>query len=146
VSAMPEPAETAEAPPPTLRWAVRLLAAQAIAVAVLFALVLYADLTREAQSVRGALLVNIFTAMMAVLLGGLARALHRRRAWARSPAIVLELLLLPIGYYLVTGGVAWLGLPVIAVGLAGAAALLAPATRVALGLDRGAGLDGGAGA
>lgn len=134
MAAMPEPVATSQAPPSTLRWAVWLLTAQAVAVAALFAFLLYEDLTAQAQSVRGAVMVSVFTAGMAALLAGLAHALRQRRAWARGPAIVLELLLLPIGYYLVTGGVAWLGVPVIAVGLCGAGALLAPATRVALGM------------
>ncbi len=72
---------------------------------------------------------------MAGVLGLLAWSLHRRQRWARGPAIVLELLLLPIGYYMVAGGVAWLGLPTMALGLVGAGALLAPTTRSALGIQ-----------
>jgi hypothetical protein len=60
--------------------------------------------------------------------------LHHRRGWARGPAIVLEMLFIPIGYYMTTGGLAWLGLPVMALGLVGAGLLLAPSTRTALGL------------
>ena len=46
---------------------------------------------------------------------------------------MLELLLIPIGYSLVTSGLAVLGIPVLLLGLAGTALLLAPATRAALG-------------
>ena len=52
-----------------------------------------------------------------------------------NAAIVIELLLLPIGYYMVTGGAAYLGIPLMIVGIFGAGLLLAPATRTALGLD-----------
>ena len=131
------PAVAAHEVPATLRWAVRLLFVQAIAVAAVVALLLYEDLTARASSARGAVLVTVYAAMIAGILGLLGLALRRRRAWARGPAIVLQLLFLPIGYYLVAGGLPWLGLPVIAIGLGGAGALLAPATRAALGAQRG---------
>jgi len=71
--------------------------------------------------------------ILAALMGGLGWMLWRRRAWARGPAIVLQLLLVPIGYTMVSGGL-WLGLVVMAVGLCGAGTLLAPATRASLGM------------
>lgn len=85
----------------------------------------------SAQSAAG---TAVFAALMAGLLGGLAAALGRLRAWARGPAIVIEILLVPIGYYMITGGIAWLGVLTMAVGLIGAGLLLAPSTRTALGL------------
>jgi hypothetical protein len=120
---------------PTLTWAVRLLALQAVAVAVTTALVVYADLTQEAGTVRAALTVTGYFLLMAAIFALLAWSLHRRKAWARSPAIVLELLLVPIGWYMITGGSAWLGVPVLVVGLVGAGLLLAPSTRAALGIS-----------
>jgi hypothetical protein len=110
-----------------------LLVAEAAGLVAVVAFLLYEDLTAPASSVGGAVGVTLFAAVMAGLLAMLGRALWRRRGWARAPAIVLELLLLPIGYYLTTGGLAWLGLPVLAAGVGGAAALLAPATRAAVG-------------
>ena len=100
--------------PGTLRLAVWLLLAQAVAVAGLVIFLVYQDVTETstaAGSARGAILVIVYAAVMAGVLGLLAWSLHRRQRWARGPAIVLELLLLPIGYYMVAGGVAWLGLP-----------------------------------
>jgi hypothetical protein len=123
-----EPAAT------SLRWAVRLLIVEAAALGVVTVWLIYELATTTATSVRGAVLVTVYAGLMAALFGLLGRALHRRRAWARGPAIVLELLLIPIGYYMTTGGVAWLGLPVIAFGLVGAGMLLAPSTRASLGL------------
>ena len=118
----------------TLTWAIRLLAAEAAALALLVIFLAYADLTGRADSAAGALGVIVSAAAMAALLGWLGWNLSRRRGWARGPAIVLQLLLLPIGYTMATGGLWWLGLVVMAVGLCGAGTLLAPATRAALGM------------
>jgi hypothetical protein len=120
---------------PTLRLAVALLAVQAAALAVVVGVLIYEDLTKTPTSTRGALLVTLFAVIMTGVLAGLAWALHRRRRWARGPAIVLQLLLIPIGFTMASGGAAWLGAPAILLGLAGAGALLAPATRAALGMN-----------
>jgi hypothetical protein len=127
-------AEETNSTPTTLRWAVRLMMVETAALAVVTVWLVYEIATTTATSVRGAVLVTTYAGLMAALFGLLGWALNRRRAWARGPAIVLEMLLIPIGYYMTTGGVAWLGLPVIAFGLVGAGMLLAPSTRTTLGL------------
>jgi hypothetical protein len=119
----------------TLRAAVGLLAAQATVVALIVAFLVYKDFTARAASLRDAMIVTGFAALIAVLLGVLTLALAHRRAWARGPAVVMELMLLPIGWYMVSGGLAWLGVPVFALGLLGAGLLIAPATREALGVQ-----------
>jgi hypothetical protein len=144
VSVMPEPdptvrarrwpAITGDSLPPTLRWSVRLLLAQAAGMAGVVVLLGYEDLTAHAAALPSALMVTVFAAFLSAVLVGLARALSRRRAWARGPAIVLELLLVPIGYSMAGSGLPWLGVPLILVGLGTAGALLAFPTRSALGL------------
>jgi hypothetical protein len=119
--------------PASLRWAVALLAAQGVGLAALAAYLLYEDVTAPPGDVRGALAVTLFAALMAGVLGLLAWALARRQGWARGAALVLQLLILPMGYYMVTGGAAWLGVPAIVIGLCEVAVLLAPTTRAALG-------------
>lgn len=125
---------TRAALPATLRWAVLLLAGEAVAVALVAAFLGYEDVAGEAASLRSALLVTAYAAVMAALLGLLARALYQRRAWARSPAIVLQLLLLPTAYAMVTSGLPWLGLPVGVLGLVVIGLLVTPATREAVGI------------
>jgi hypothetical protein len=127
------PASTPTSPQTTLVWAVRVLAAETVALIGLTIFLIYQDLTTTVGDTGIATAVTVYTAVMAALLGGLGWALHRRRSWARGPAIVLQLLLLPIGYSMVTTGL-WLGAAVIAVGLCGAGTLLAPSTRAALGM------------
>lgn len=115
--------------PATLRWAVGLLAAQAVGLVGLTIVLVYADVVATATTPQGAIGLTIFTALLAALLGLLAWSLLRRRRWARGPSIVLQLLLVPIGWTMINGGQPLLGIPVIALGLAGAGLLLAPATR-----------------
>jgi hypothetical protein len=121
--------------PPTLRWAVGLLAGEAVVVAALTAFVIYKDLTATVVVWRDAMIVTGFATVCAILLGLLAWMLARRRGWARGPAVVLQLMLLPVGWYMVSGGLAWLGVPVFLLGLVCAALLVAPATRTALGVE-----------
>jgi hypothetical protein len=125
---------SADSFPPSLRWAVLLLYLEAVAVAALAVVLGYLALTRPAASTASAAAVVACTAGLALLLGLLGALLSRRRSAARGPAIVLELLFLPIGYYMIGGGVPWFGAPVMLAGLACAALLLAPATREALGI------------
>jgi hypothetical protein len=120
--------------PTTLRWAVWLLFLEAAGAAVLAAVLGYAVATQHAISLGSALATVGFTVGLAVLFAALGVLLSRRRSPARGPAIVLELLLLPIGYYMVTGGVPWFGVPVMLLGLACAVLLFAPSTREFLGI------------
>jgi hypothetical protein len=108
------------------------LIGETVLLAVLVLVLVYADLTAPAGSTRTAVGVTLYVAMIAALMGFLTRSLAGRRAWARGPAVVLNLLLLPIGYSMAAGSLPWVGVPLIAVGLCGAGLLLAPGTRAAL--------------
>jgi hypothetical protein len=120
--------------PVSLRWGIGLLFGEAAVVTAVFAYVVYRALTAVAVVVRDVALVVVFTAVMAALLWLCGWALSRRYAWVRGPSVVLELMLLPIGYFMVAGGLVWIGLVVLALGLVGAGLLVAPATREALGV------------
>jgi hypothetical protein len=109
------------------------LTAQAAVLAAGFVFLLYEDFTGAASSAGTAAAVTLFVVVLAGLFGTFAFYLRRRRMWPRGPAIVLELLLVPIGYSMVGGGLAIVGVPLLIVGLAGAGLLLAPSTRAALG-------------
>jgi hypothetical protein len=131
----PEPAgQLDRRPPGPLVWAVRLLYAEAVAVAGVAAYLAYEDITGTATDKAAAIAVTLSTVILAAVLGGLAHALSRCRPWARGPVVVLQLILLPIGYYLVTGGWAWIGIPVGLVGLTVAGLLVTPSSTKALGV------------
>ena len=126
--------EGAEPLPMTLRLAIGLLLAEAAVVTVLAGAEIYNATTASQVIWRQAALVIGYASIMAVLMWVSAWALSRRHAWARGPAVVLELMLLPIGYFMVSAGLVLVGVPVLLLGLAGAALLVAPATRAALGV------------
>jgi hypothetical protein len=117
----------------TLRWAVGLLAVEAAAelAVVVFLLVELFTMTGTVN-VRAAIGVIVFVALLAGAFAGLALALGRRQSWARSPAVVLQLLMVPAGSAMVQS-LGLLGGAVLLAGLVGAGLLLAPTTRVALG-------------
>jgi hypothetical protein len=119
--------------PATLRWAVVLLAVQAVGLVGLVVVLVFADFRSTSTSTVGATGLTVFVVLIAALFGLFVWALEGRRRWARGPAIVFELLLLPFGYSLVTGGLAIIGIPVLLLAGATIALLLAPATREALG-------------
>ncbi|GAA1658257.1 hypothetical protein GCM10009733_064960 [Nonomuraea maheshkhaliensis] len=58
--------------------------------------------------------------------------LFRMERWGRSPAVVTQIFMLPVGGTLITSDLPQLGIPLIVVALAGLAALLAPPTTHAL--------------
>jgi hypothetical protein len=120
--------------PVTLRWAVRVLVVEAVGLAVVAGLFAYVGMTRQVATLGGAVSVVVFPAGLGVLLATFGWQLWRLRAWARGPVIALQLLLVPIGYYMIVGGAAWLGVPAIIGALLCTGLLIAPASRSALGI------------
>jgi hypothetical protein len=117
--------------PAALRWAIGVLAVEAAGVGVIAGWLVYEAATSTGR--RNAWSITGFAIAVAAVLALFGWALARRMAWARGPSIVLELMLVPIGYYMIKGNLIWLGVPVVLLGLFGAGLLLAPATREGLG-------------
>lgn len=116
-------------------WAVRLLFAEAVALVVLAVYLLVLDFTADAGSLAVAVALTVFVAIAAVAVTLVARALSRRSAHARGPAIVVQLFMIASGGFLLQTGVAWIGVLVMALGIGvGLLCVLPPTTR-ALGLD-----------
>jgi hypothetical protein len=119
--------------PATLRWAVVLLGVQVIGLVGVVAVLIYADVRSTATSTAGATGLTVSAAVFAALMALFVWALAGRRAWARSPAIVLDLLLVPVAFSLITSDLALIGIPVLLLAGGTVALLLAPSTRAALG-------------
>jgi hypothetical protein len=119
----------------TLRSAVWLVLLQAAGLALLTLFLVYLDLTAKSATVAMALSTTAYIALMTAAFAFVGISLARRKRWARGPAIVIELLQVPIGYTMLTNGLPAVGAPVLILGLLGAGLLLAPATRKELGLD-----------
>lgn len=117
---------------PTLRAATGLVALQALgllAAAVFFAV---ETAVATADDRTRAVLATVLTLLAAVCLGLVAQGLHRRRRWARAPAMVVNLLVLPVAFDLLRGGRWYVGVPLLAWALVVLALLFAPATDAAL--------------
>jgi hypothetical protein len=121
--------------PATLTWAVRLLFAEAVALVVLTACLLVLDFTADADSVAVAVALTAFTAVGAVAVVLVARALARRSSHARGPAIVVQLFVIASGGFVLQTGTAWIGALMMAFGVVVGALCVAPPTTRALGLD-----------
>jgi len=78
---------------------------------------------------------TLLEAAMALIVGVLlllvARGLSRTAGWARSPAVVAQLLALPVGVGLVQGRVWWAAVPVLALAVGVLYALATPTARAA---------------
>ena len=119
----------------TLVWCATLVALEAVGLvaAAVFYLVelVVADTGDPVRALVTAALALAAGAGLALVARGL---LHRRR-WARAPALVTNLILLPVGYGLVQGGRWYIGLPLLLLGVAVLVLLFAPATAAALDED-----------
>jgi hypothetical protein len=63
-----------------------------------------------------ALTAAVFAVLLGAVLLGLARAVAQGRRWARGPSVALNLFPVAIGASLLSGGVWWVGLPLVAFG------------------------------
>jgi hypothetical protein len=99
--------------PPAARRAALLLAVEAVGLAVVGVVLAVATAVGEPTDRALSFVVAGFAIATAGVLLLLARAVDRRRGWARSPAVVLQLLALPVGVGLLQGGVWAAGVPVL---------------------------------
>lgn len=125
--------------PATLRLAVWLIWLEAAGLAVLAAIEIVNTMTETVRNTRTSIGFSVVLALLTVLFVVLGRFLAQRRAGARNPAVALHLLGLPIGYYMIQGGMVVPGIVALAVCLVGFGLLISPPTRQALGIGTGAG-------
>lgn len=117
---------------PVVRRIALLLAVEGVGLVVLAIGYALVSVTGRPENLAGAELAALAALAAGVALVLLARGTVRGRTWARSPAVVLNLLPLPVAVGLLQGGVWWAGVPLFA--LAGAVLYLyaTPAARLAL--------------
>jgi hypothetical protein len=119
----------------TLVWAVGLLVAEAGGLAVLTAYLIVLDLFGHAGSLPVAIALTVLAAVGVAFVGFVARALARRAAAARGPAIVVQLMIIASGGFLLQTGPAWAGLLLMALGAGVGLLIVLPSTTRALGVD-----------
>lgn len=116
----------------TLPLAALIVAVQGLAVLTLGFALLVNSVVGNPDNLVGAIFIGVLAAMGGAGLLLCAWGLRRRRRWSRSPALVWQLLMIPVGWYQVQGGLRWLGLSLVGVSALGALLLLVPATTQAL--------------
>lgn len=121
-------------PSVTVEWATRLLFLEAAAVTAAALFLVYEDLTTTGYNPKLAIFITAYTSAYAVAFIVAAVALARRSRWSRGPALVLNLFLLPIGFFMVLGGLWWLGVILIAYGAVVAVLLSTRSTADTLGI------------
>jgi uncharacterized membrane protein len=82
--------------------------------------------------------VAFFMIGFAVLLGAAARGLLRGRRWARAPIVVVQLILLPVGWSFRGGQTTWVAATMIIVALLTLVLILHPRSTRALIVDEAA--------
>jgi hypothetical protein len=123
---------TAPARPTPLVVLAALVAAQGIGLAGLAVFFLVELVVSTPLSVPRAVMAALLTLLAGLGLLAVARGLHRRRRWARAPALVTQLIVLPVGVGLVQGGRWYVGVPLIGWALGVLVLLFAPAVSDAL--------------
>ena len=133
------------APPQSVRWAALVVAVEGAALLVAGFVYAGAGLVGRPESrVREELAAALAVATGALVLV-LARGLRGCRPWSRSPVVVLQLLVIPVGLGLIQGGIYPVGVPMVALGAAVLYALASPTARLALREGGGGGAGGGGG-
>jgi uncharacterized membrane protein (DUF2068 family) len=125
----------AEARPTTLLACAALVGLEALGLLVAAVVVAVELVISSASDPLGAAVLAGLALVAGLGLALAARGLARRGRWARAPALVSNLILLPVGYGLVQSGLWYAGLPIMALGLAVLVLLFHPATNVALDDD-----------
>ena len=128
---MHEPPSAPARPTPLVVLAA-LVAAQGVGLAGLAVFFLVELAVSTPLSVTRAVTAALLTLLAGLGLLAVARGLHRRRRWARAPALVTQLLVLPVGAGLVQGGRWYVGVPLIGWALGVLVLLFTPAVSDAL--------------
>ena len=123
------------APGSSLRWCAALVGLQGAGLAVVAGFYLVEMITATPDDVVRALVTVALAALAAAGLALVARGLLHRRRWARAPALVTNLILLPVAVGLLQGGRWYAGAPLLVWALAVLGLLFAPSTAVALEED-----------
>ena len=113
--------------PPALVVLVALVAGQGIGLVGLAAFFLVELMVASATSAARAVMAALLTLLAGFGLVAVARGLRRGRRWARAPALVTQLLALPVAVGLVQGGRWYVGVPLILWALGVLALLFTPA-------------------
>lgn len=112
--------------------AAAILAVQGAALVAYGGYVLVRPLTVGTTSLASVEVTGVAVLVTGLTVGLLAKALRAARPWARSPVVVIELLIVPVAIPLVQAGLELVGTAMLASAVAELLALAAPGARAAL--------------
>ncbi|MBA3619365.1 MAG: hypothetical protein H0W56_07235 [Acidothermales bacterium] len=110
-----KPGQDPRPAPPALRAAALLVGCQGLLLLVAAGVLAAETVVGRSTDASGARLTALLALAAGVGLVLVARSLARRRRWARAPALVTQLLLLPVGFTVVQSGQAPIGVPLLVV-------------------------------
>ena len=122
-------------PVTTLRACAALVALQAVGLAAAAVFTVVELFVSSSDDQVRAVVSGLLALTAAVALGLVARGLLAGRRWARAPALVTNLILLPVAYGLLQAHVWYAGIPLLLWALAVLVLLFAPSTSAALDDD-----------
>lgn len=128
----PDAAGGASRVPRTLLAAAVVVAAEAVLLLAAGAYLVAGSLNGEPADRGGGLAAGALGVLVGGGLGWVARGLVRSRRWSRSPALLWQLLSLPVAWGMVQSRLLIVGVPLLLGALLALAALIAPATGRAL--------------
>ena len=118
-----------------LRVAIWLLTAQSVGLFAIALWLLWLSLTHEETSAGAGLAEAGTAAGVGALLALSARSFKRGNSRLRGIAVFIELMFLPLGYYLAAAGLWWFAIPAWILGITTVALLVAPSSRKVIGLE-----------
>ncbi|MEQ7006237.1 hypothetical protein ABN028_08540 [Actinopolymorpha sp. B17G11] len=118
--------------PATLRAAAALSAVEAVAAVGFGTWLALESLVQAPRGLAIAVGTGVFVVAVGVGLGVLGWGLFRARHWSRGLTVVLQLLMLPIGYELTSAPTTLVGIGMLVAALATLALVLAPVSTAAL--------------
>lgn len=126
--------QSGQSSPVTLKWAVGLLAVETLVVIGLTVFLVYENVVGAARNQGLATFMTWYAGAYALGFAVATVGLALRKRWSRTPALVLNLFLVPVGWFMLQEGLWWAGLPLIGYALVVSWLLLVAPTREALGI------------
>ncbi|MEV0649823.1 hypothetical protein AB0I28_31665 [Phytomonospora sp. NPDC050363] len=121
--------------PITLKVVLVALVLEAAGLVTLGSFAIAATSDGQALSFGAGVTEGVVAIVLAAMLAVFASAMAKRQSWARNATIFLQLMLLPIGYFMIKAGLWWWGGPVMLLGLVTCLVLVSGPVRNVLGVE-----------
>lgn len=121
--------------PITLKTVLVALVLEAAGLVTLGSFAIASSTTGQALSYGAGITEGVVAVVLAAMLAVFSTAMAKRQSWARNATIFLQLMLLPIGFFMIKAGLWWWGGPVMLLGLVTCLVLVSAPVRRVLGVE-----------